>query len=121
MNIPANWKTLVSGIGAGFFFVLTILAGLPYETGGLAEIFPIDWKPTILTISIIATFCLKVWNSVVQKDKNVTGGTVQQTTHGAVADAGTQTLVDATVKATIQSGETVTPEQKEAVEEPKRK
>lgn len=114
INLPANWKTSVSGIGAAIFSLLSILAALPYETGGIANLFPVEWKPTILQISIVAALLLKIWNSMSQKDKNVTGGTTQQTAGGAVADAGTQTLVDETVKASIASGEKVTPEQKEA-------
>jgi len=54
-------------------------------------------------------FALKV------KDKDVTGGSVQQTIAGNVAEKGTQTLVDKTVIASIASGETVTPEQKLSV------
>lgn len=49
------------------------------------------------------------------KDKDVTGGTTMQTTSGAIADKGTGSLVDATVIATIESHEKVTPEQREAV------
>ena len=116
MSLPANWKTTISGIGAAIFSLLSILAALPYENGVLANIFPVEWKPRILQISIVAALILKIWNSMVQKDKNVTGGTTQQTTRGAVAEAGTQTLVDATVRASIESGENVTQEQKKAVQ-----
>jgi hypothetical protein len=72
------------------------LAALPYETGGIAEIFPPSWKQKILVISAIAAFALKVWNSIQQKSKEVTGGSVQQTLTGEVAKSGTQTLVDIT-------------------------
>jgi hypothetical protein len=48
-----------------------------------------------------------VWNAVVQKDKNVTGGAVQQTLHGNYAQPGTQTLVDITQESSKLSGESV--------------
>src|SRR4051812_5179578 len=93
----ANWKTAISGIGAALFSVLTILAALPYESGGIADIFPVTWKSKILVASAIAAFALKVWNSIAQKDKNVTGGSVQQTTDGGVVPPGRpQSLVAAT-------------------------
>lgn len=113
--MSANWRTTVSGVGAALFSLLTILAALPYEAGSLANLFPVEWKPTILMVSAAAAAILKIWNSVVQKDKAVTGGTIQQTVSGAVADPGTQSLVDQTVRATIESGESVTPEQKAAI------
>lgn len=98
------------------FSLLTILAALPYETGGMANLFPVEWKPTILAVSAISALALRIWNSLAQKDRVVTGGLVQQTVSGAVADSGTQTLVDETVKASINSGDTeVTAEQRNAV------
>lgn len=116
MTLPANWRTTVSGIGAAIFGFLTILAALPYELGAVANIFPPQWKVRIALYGAIAAAILKVWNSIAQKDKKVTGGTVQQTVSGAVADQGTQTLVDQTVKASIASGDKeVTSEQKKAV------
>jgi hypothetical protein len=92
----ANWKTTVSGIGAALFSVLTILAALPYEMGDLAAIFSPAWKGKIATIAGIAALLLKIWNSLVQKDRDVTGGSKQQTLDGSVAEPGTQTLVDLT-------------------------
>jgi hypothetical protein len=115
MQLPANFRTTLTGIGAAVFSLLTILAALPYETGALANIFPIEWKPKIFAASAIAAVILKIWNSVVMKDKAVTGGKVQQTLTGAVADPGTQTLVDETVKASIASGEHVSEEDRRAV------
>ena len=100
MNLPANWKTTVSGIGAALFSALTLLAALPYQFGDISAVFPPEWKGKIVTASAIAAFALKVWNSVAQKDRNVTGGNVQQTLSGNVAPDGAQTLVDATLKAT---------------------
>lgn len=105
MKLPANWKTSVSGIGAAIFSLLSILAALPYETGGIANLFPVEWKPKILQISIIAALILKIWNSTSQKDKNVTGGSVAQTLDGNIAKPGTQTLVDLTKETSEQSGE----------------
>lgn len=119
MNISnvlgANWKTSVSGIGSAIFALLTAVAALPYTLGDVATIIPPEYKAKVFTISAIATVALRFWNSVQQKDKSVTGGTVQQTTNFTPVEAGKQTLVDETVKATVASGETVTPEQAEAV------
>jgi hypothetical protein len=111
----ANWRTSVSGIGAALFSLLTIVAALPYEAGGVADVFPVSLKPKIMMASAAAALLLKIANSLAQKDKNVTGGNVQQTLQGNFAKVGTQTLVDATVRDTIKSGETVTPEQKRAI------
>jgi hypothetical protein len=113
--LRANWKTTVSGIGAAICSLLTIVAALPYEAGGVADVFPVSLKPKIMMASAAAALLLKIANSLAQKDKDVTGGSVQQTLGGNLADRGTQTLVDQTVRGTIQSGETVTPEQKRAV------
>ena len=119
MNISnilgANWKTTVSGIGSAIFALLTAVSALPYTLGDIATIIPPEHKSTIFTVSAIATVLLRIWNSTQQKDKSVTGGTVQQTTNFMPVEPGKQTLVDETVKATVASGETVTPEQAEAV------
>lgn len=112
----ANWRTSISGVGAALFAFLTMLAALPYEMGEIANIFPPAWKAKIATAAAIATLILKWWNALAQKDKSVTGGLVQQTVSGAVAQPGTQTLVDETIKASIKSGDdTVTSDQKAAV------
>ena len=119
MNISnilgANWKTTVSGIGSAIFAILTTLSALPYTLGDVATIIPVEYKTKVFTVSAIATVLLRIWNSTQQKDKSVTGGTVQQTTNFMPVEPGKQTLVDETVKATVASGETVTPEQAEAV------
>ena len=74
-----NWKTLVSGAGTAIFGALTTLASLPYTLGDIATIIPPEWKPIVFKYSLIATVILKFWNSLAQKSKNVTGGTVPQT------------------------------------------
>lgn len=104
----ANWQTTLTG---GLQALFTA-----FVTGTLT--FPSNWhdpKQVILfAFVVIATFFgLKF--AIAAKSKNVTGGSVQQTLSGDVAARGTQTLVDDTVKATIASGEPVTPEQREAV------
>lgn len=76
--LGANWQTTVSGIGTALFSALTALAALPYTLGDLATAIPPNWKPRIFAASLTATIALRIWNSVAQKDKNVTGGTVQQ-------------------------------------------
>lgn len=115
MTLPANWKTTVSMIGGTLMAALTWLANVSYEQGPISMVIPVQYKPTVTWIAGIAALILFVWNGIQQKDKNVTGGTVQQTTTGQVAAAGTQTLVDATVKATVESGGRVSPEQATAV------
>lgn len=79
MNIiGANWKTTVSGIGAAIFALVSVLATLPYELGDAGNIFPPAYKAKIAVVGAIAALMLRVWNSFVQKDRNVTGGTIQQ-------------------------------------------
>lgn len=89
-----NWKTTVSGIAAAIFAGLTALAGLPYELGNVG--IPPEWKSPIFKYGLAATIVLKFWNSIAQKDRNVTGGSVQQTLGGNYTDEGKQNLVDAT-------------------------
>jgi hypothetical protein len=84
--LGANWKTTVSGIGAAIADGLTMLAGLSYTLGDAATIIPPYWKPKVFAVSFVAAFIMRVWNSRAQKSKTVTGGVVQQTATGAVAD-----------------------------------
>lgn len=105
----ANWKTTVTG---GLQAVISAIA-----MGTLT--FPSDWKNpqqvALFLLVLLGTF-FGVKFAMTAKDKEVTGGITQQTVSGEVADPGTQTLVDETVKASIKSGDLkVTPEQKEAV------
>lgn len=113
--LGANWRTTASAIGAGITSLLTILAALPLELGEVATIIPAEWKAKVVVAGAAATLILRIVNGMVQKDRSVTGGTTQQTVSGAVAEAGTQSLVDETIKATINSGEPVTSEQRNAV------
>jgi hypothetical protein len=115
MKLPANWKTTFSGIGAAIFGLLTIMAALPAQVGDLSTIIPEKYKSALITIGLIGGTGLKIWNSVAQKSKEVTGGSVQQTISGAKADPGTQTLVDQTLVATKKSGEEVSSEQQEVL------
>lgn len=106
--MSANWRTTLTG---GLQSILSAIV-----TGTLT--FPTDWhsprQVALFAAVVVATF-FGISFATVAKDKNVVGGTVQQTVSGKVADQGTQTLVDETVKATIKSGEPVTPEQQKAV------
>lgn len=86
MNLMgANWQTTVSGIGSALFGFLTIMAALPYELGNVALLIPPEYKAKVVLLGSIATVILRVWNSIKQKDKNVTGGNVQQDALGQVA------------------------------------
>jgi hypothetical protein len=105
----ANWQTTMWGF-------ITLAAGAISLNPHLTDFLPDSVNGYVKGIAgIIAVisggaFSLKV------KDKNVTGGSVAQTVNGNVAAPGTQTLVDATVKTSIASGEAVTPEQKQAAQ-----
>lgn len=99
LRMGANWETTLSGIGASLMFGLTIIAGLPYELGPLADIFPPTVKGIITPCAAVATVILKIWNSWAQKSRNVTGGDTQQTIDGSLAKPGEQTLVDLTKEA----------------------
>jgi hypothetical protein len=78
-----NWQTLISGIGAAIFSLLTVLSALPYTIGEAASIIPPEWKGKVFGLCAISTAILKTWNSIQQKDKNVTGGSVPQTIEAA--------------------------------------
>ncbi len=101
----ANWKTTLSGIGSAIFSLLTVMAALPDTLGAISTIIPEQYKHYLVIVGLVGATGLKVWNSVAQKSKEVTGGTVQQTTSGAPAAAGTQNLVDMTVKATNETNQ----------------
>lgn len=112
--LGANYRTTFSNLVALIFATATGIAAAPSEL----DILPNDLYPyrgKIIVICGAIAFLSRAMNGQFQKDKNVVGGTVQQTASGAVAEAGTQTLVDQTVIASIKSGEKVTPEQKSAV------
>lgn len=112
----ANWQTSVSGIGGYFLAFVTWLSTISYDQGFIATVIPFAYKGYVTWIAAFCSLALLAWNAIQQKSKNVTGGTIQQTTGGAVADEGTQALVDQTVIASIKSGDTtVTPEQRQAV------
>ena len=98
--IGANWKTTVSGIGSALFGLLTMLAALPYDLGNIATVIPPDWKSKIVTVGVVATLGLRVWNSLQQKDKNVTGGTTQQTADGSVASRSAQAESSSVIETT---------------------
>lgn len=115
--LGANWQTTVSMIGGVLSAALTWLSTLSYDQGAIATVIPLEYKSLVMKIAGIATLILFCWNGIKQKDKHVTGGSVQQTVSGSVAEPGTQSMVDATVKASIASGDpAVTPEQKRAVQ-----
>lgn len=103
--IGANWKTSVFGaITMAALFIVgnpDLISGVIGDTNISKRIFSVA-----ALISGFVAFSQA-------KDKNVTGGMIQQTKSGAVADAGTQTMVDQTVIASVKSGDTtVTPEEK---------
>jgi len=113
--LGANYRTTLSNLVALLFATATGIAAAPGEL----DILPLALYPyrvRIIAICGVIAFVSRMLNGQFQKDKTVTGGSTQQTVGGEVADAGTQTLVDQTVKASIASGDTsVTDEQKAAV------
>lgn len=99
LRMGANWQTTLSGIGGVTFEGLTILSGASYALGDIAMVIPASMKAKIFGASLCAQVLLKIWNSIAQKSKNVTGGNRQQTIDGDLAKPGTQTMVDATAAA----------------------
>lgn len=53
-------------------WTLTTLAALPYTMGDLATLIPVEYKPIVLKVSLVAGFILKAINALVQKDKDPT-------------------------------------------------
>lgn len=81
----ANYKTFLTGAGAGLFSILTMLAALPYQLGEVATFIPPAWKSKVFVGAAVAAFILRMWNAYVQKDKDVHGGTIiQDNTGGAI-------------------------------------
>lgn len=105
----ANWQTTLWGF-------ITVAAGAIYAQPKIIAFLPDSWEPNVSGVAFFITVIAGGAFAVKVKDKNVTGGNVQQTVDGATAAPGTQDLVDKTVIASIKSGETVTPEQKQAVQ-----
>jgi hypothetical protein len=107
----ANWRTTITG---GLQSLLMAVV-----TGAI--VFPTNWhdpkQVALFGCVIVGTF-FGVSFAATAKDKQVTGGTVQQTASGAVVKDGGQSLVDETIKGSIHSGEEVTAEQRKAVGAP---
>lgn len=85
--LGANWRTTVSGIGTAittFLFALSTISLTPEAQTVIGFLSP-EQKKTVAIGSALAALAFRFWNSVVQKDRNVTGGTTQQTASGAVA------------------------------------
>jgi hypothetical protein len=109
MNIlGANWWTTLWGF-------ITVVAGVISARPSLVAFLPDSWEPNVSGIALLITAIAGTTFAVGVKSKEVTGGTVQQTVSGNAAAPRTQSLVDETVKASILSGEKVTPEQRTAV------
>lgn len=101
--IGANWKTTVSGIGSTLASLLLGLTLIPYTMPTeLSNILSPQWKLRVLMVALIAKTALGTWNALQQKDKNVTGGTTQQTTDGSVASTSSQGKSSAVLE-TMQS------------------
>lgn len=77
MNNPfgANWKTSVSGYTETLCAIVIALCILPSET----------WKKSEVWIPAAALIIAKTVKDSITKDRNVTGGSVQQDQAGSVA------------------------------------
>jgi hypothetical protein len=106
----ANWRTSLSGT------VTLVSAAVAFKPELINFIHPQGLHDWIAGICGIIAFVSGGAFVLAAKDKKVTGGSVQQTVGGNVAAEGTQSLVDETVKASMKSGEQVTPEQHQAVQ-----
>ncbi len=87
MNLPANWQTSLSGVAAGITGFLSIISTLSLTTEGQAVIAFLspEAKAKVAIGSAAAALAFRFWSSFAQKDRNVTGGTIQQDATGAVA------------------------------------
>lgn len=83
--LGANYKSTLTAGAAALFSFLTVLAALPYSMGDISTIFPPEWKGKVAVAGAVAALLLKFWNGAVQKDRDVTGGVVQQDAQGNVA------------------------------------
>lgn len=104
----ANWWTTLWGF-------ITVAAGAITVKPEIIAFLPDSWEPTVSGIALFVSVIAGGVFSVGVKSRNVTGGSVQQTVHGAVAAEGSQPLVDHTVKASMDSGERVTVAQENAM------
>ncbi len=84
----ANWHTTWSGIGAGTTSLLAALSTISVTQEGQALIAFLspETKIKVAIGSACAACAFRFWNSVMQKDRNVTGGSVQQDAAGNVAE-----------------------------------
>ena len=106
--LGANWLPKVWGI----IFAVSLVI---YTTPSAIDWLPESIRPIVKGVCGIIVLTAGTGLAVTVKQKNVTGGTQQQTTDGSKARDGTQTLVDETVKSTMASGKPVTEEQRFAV------
>jgi hypothetical protein len=101
--LGANWKTTITTIGTVIFATITFFSQISYDQGPIALIVPAKYKPIVTWIAGACTAFLWIWNGISQKSKEVTGGTVVQTTTGDIAPEAAQNrsvLIDATKQAT---------------------
>ncbi len=84
----ANIQTSLSGIAAGITGFLSIVSTLSLTAEGQAVISFLspEAKAKVAIGSAAAALAFRFWSSFAQKDRNVTGGTIQQDAVGSVAD-----------------------------------
>jgi hypothetical protein len=98
----ANWRTTLTGAGTAIMAGLTMVAALPNSLGDMAEIIPPAYKPDVIKVSLGAAVLLHIGNSLFQKDKSVTGGSIAQDVLGNVS-ALQPLLAPAPIQAPIQA------------------
>ena len=98
--LGANWSTSLSGF-------ISVVAWLIYENPTLIHWIPEPLQRVIWSVSQYVFIGGIGALAALAKSHNVTGGSVQQTYNGKLVDLGSQDMVDATVRATLRSGETV--------------
>lgn len=100
MKLPANWATTFTAIGTALMAALSFLASISYDQGPISVIIPIEYKPTVTLVAGSAALVLWVINGIMQKSKNVTGGSVMQDLNGKVVPEHKATLVQTTKNST---------------------
>jgi hypothetical protein len=118
--LGANWRTTISNAVALIFATATAIAAAPSELDILpTALYP--YRDKIIAICGVIAFVARLVNGAVQKDKAVTGGSVQQTIEGNKVEPGKQSLVDATLEASPPSEKAAVVAQREATDNERNK
>lgn len=100
----ANWKTSASGYAETLCLIVISICLLPADVWTIPRVF----------LPAIGLIIAKTVKDSLTKDKNVTGGNVQQTLEGGFVEKGKQDLVDMTLVASPKSEQEAIKEADEA-------